>query len=110
MTDQDYDSYEQDKAYGEEQAYLANLSAIGEAESRAKDEEARKDCGMPDRIAWPVDMRGWEQVGNYADCEIWAKGNQRRLIKVGGEIVWSYQVPTTDEQERKIWGVKEEKC
>lgn len=47
---------------------------------------------MTNRIPWPVDMRGWEKVGHYADCEIWAKGNQRRLIKVDGPVVCSYEV------------------
>ena len=44
------------------------------------------------RIPWPVDMRGWEQVGNYADCEIWAKGTLRRLIKKDGPVVFSYEL------------------
>lgn len=74
---------------------------------------------MDSRIPWPVDMRGWEKVGVFgvtevggkgwrAGLEIWAKGNQRRLIEPGGPIVWSYQMPTTNEQEAKIWGMKEE--
>lgn len=57
---------------------------------------------MPDRrIPWPVDMRGWRKVGviepeadtNWSKgLEVWAKGNQRRLIEPDGPIVFSYEV------------------
>lgn len=36
------DDYEQDRAWGEEQAYLASLSAQGEYEDKMKDEEAKQ--------------------------------------------------------------------
>lgn len=47
---------------------------------------------MNNRIPWPVDMTGWEKVGNFGfGWTIWAKGNHRRLVKPTGEIYQEYE-------------------
>ncbi len=63
-----------------------------------------------DSIPWPVDMRGWEKVGEIEaeedtnwrkGLEVWAKGAQRRLIEPNGPVVLEYDKWTVMVQEEK---------
>ena len=52
-----------------------------------------------------MDMRGWRNIGlcndlNWVACWVWAKSNQRRLIRVGGPVVLEYEV---QEAKRDAW-------